>query len=116
MDILGMNGFRTMSRVAVVAAAMTALSGVAWAQYATGPSGAGPHVWTNSSGAPELSPSGGGQGAASCSNPNTAACARVSGSSGNAAATSSDEGAGVGVNELQTMPRNVKIPSRRTDD
>jgi hypothetical protein len=115
MDIVGMSGFRTMARVAFVTAAMTALSGVAWAQYSSGPSGAGPHVWTNSSGAPERSPSGGGQGAASCSNANTAACARVSGSSGNAAATS-DEGAGVAVNELQTMPRNVKIPSRRTDD
>jgi len=114
MDVVGRNGLQVFARVAVVAAAMTALSGVAWAQFSSGPSGAGPHVGTSSSTtAPaQMSPSDMGQGAASCS-PNTTNCGGSSGASGSAA--KSDEG-GQNVNDLQVRARNDKVPSRRTDD
>ncbi|HTI85117.1 MAG TPA: hypothetical protein VL966_00780 [Alphaproteobacteria bacterium] len=115
MDIVGRNGLQVVARAAVVTAAMTALSGVAWAQFSSGPSGAGPHVGTSSStmSPAQMSPSDMGQGAESCG-PNTAACGGSSGSSGSAA-KSSDEG-GQNVNDLQVKARNDKIPSRRTDD
>jgi hypothetical protein len=70
-------------------------------------------------GAPGMSSSPAGQGN-SCG-PGAAAvdrrCADSSGSSGNVEPSpSGDEGGGVSVNDLKTMPRNDKIPSRRTDE